>query len=96
MTDWYNDPPEEAEMPECCGREMIVDAAGECLCEVCGGKLEAEKDGFLPAPQEIWPPADEEPPAGPALCPHGEEWGECAPCDHASDLAFDAAREKGR
>lgn len=26
-------------------------------------------------------------------CPHGKEWGECAACDHASDLAFDAARE---
>jgi hypothetical protein len=29
----------------------------------------------------------------PTKCPHGNEWHECGPCDHASDLAYDAARE---
>lgn len=31
------------------------------------------------------------------LCPHGFHWNECAECDHAGDLAYDAAREsRGR
>ena len=31
------------------------------------------------------------------LCPHGNPWGICDACDHAGDLAYDAAREsRGR
>jgi hypothetical protein len=30
---------------------------------------------------------------GPTTCPHGKAWTDCDACDHASDLAYDAARE---
>lgn len=31
---------------------------------------------------------------GPEKCPHGNEWHQCDACDHLSDLAYDAARER--
>lgn len=33
-------------------------------------------------------------PIEPALCPHGNPWGQCNECDFWSDLAYDAWREK--
>lgn len=33
---------------------------------------------------------------GPEHCPHGKEWTGCDACDHAGDIAFDAAREGRR
>jgi hypothetical protein len=35
-------------------------------------------------------------PIQPALCPHGNEWGECDRCDYEGDIAFDATRERRR
>lgn len=40
MNDWYNDPPEEPESPECCGEEMCVKEDGTAFCETCGGEVE--------------------------------------------------------
>lgn len=36
MNDYWNDPPEADEIPECCDEVMTVDAQGDCLCGVCG------------------------------------------------------------
>lgn len=91
MTDYWNDPPEYPEPPECCDDYMDVLDDGSCKCLNCGKTVAA--------PMELDPPWEnsergiEEEPEIPALCPHGNEWGECAPCDHLSDLAYDAARE---
>lgn len=32
----------------------------------------------------------------PPKCPHGNEWVDCDACYVAGDLAYDAARERGR
>ncbi len=42
MNDYWNDPPEEPEIPECCDLEMIVDNDGNCKCSVCGATIEAQ------------------------------------------------------
>ncbi len=105
MTDWYLDPPEVPELPECCGDVMEDTGDGGCTCAHCGRRVDPPED---PTPEEIaammlasalpdpwdegWP--DDEPPRSPT-CPHGHEWGSCATCDHESDLAYDAARERG-
>ena len=31
----------------------------------------------------------------PKFCPHGREWFDCDACDHAADIAYDSARERG-
>lgn len=35
MTDYWNDPPEPPEVPECCGDEMHVNTDGGLMCHVC-------------------------------------------------------------
>lgn len=44
MNDWWNDPPEVEEVPECCGREMQVLDNGACVCRVCKHRIEPEPD----------------------------------------------------
>jgi hypothetical protein len=36
MNDWYNDPLETPEPPECCDDYMIDFEDGVCICPVCG------------------------------------------------------------
>lgn len=91
MHDYWNDPPEYPEPPECCDQEMTVDESGTCRCEVCGKTIEPEPD-IEPPPTNEEPIDFKEPETD--ECPHGKEWVDCGACDHASDLAFDAARER--
>jgi hypothetical protein len=94
MQDYWNNPPEEPEIPECCELEMIVDDDGNCKCSACGATIEAQPDIEPPdEPSEPWPPENKEPPES-ENCPHGKKWGDCGACDHEGDLAFDAARER--
>lgn len=93
MHDRHLDPPDYPEVPECCGDEMDVLKDGTCVCTVCGAKIEP-----TPEPDPAWEitgceelPDDYFP--GPEKCPHGNEWTGCDACDHASDIAYDAARE---
>jgi hypothetical protein len=44
MNDYWNDPPEYTEVPECCDLEMIVDDQGNCQCSECGKRIEHERD----------------------------------------------------
>ena len=44
MQDYWNDPPEEPEIPECCELEMLVDDDGNCKCSACGATIEAQPD----------------------------------------------------
>ena len=93
MQDYWNDPPDEPELPECCGEVMEYDVLTDtCKCSICERKIESAPDI-----EPIDEPKLEELPddffSGPPLCPHGKEWTDCGACDHASDLAYDAARE---
>ena len=85
-----DDPPDEPEIPECCGEEM--DDQGDCcVCAHCGARLPYdayEGDFELDACEYV------EPPEPPPHCPHGNDRGDCSACDHAGDLAYDAAREQ--
>ena len=107
MNDWWNDPPlDEPEPPECphdnCdgvgGLVTLYSAdgeSGECWqCEYCGRRwpYDEPQEPDLPdqgEEEDTWC----EPPPAPSTCPHGRPWGECSACDHAGDLAYDAARE---
>lgn len=44
MKDYWNDPPEVPEVPECCDEIMTVDEDGDCQCEICGKMIIAEND----------------------------------------------------
>ena len=99
MNDWYNDPPEEPELPlcpECDGDADYLrdEKSGQVL--KCG---ECAHQWTLPFPVEPDPPEevvrddDNVPQYAEGKCPHGNRWGDCGACDHASDLAYDAARE---
>jgi hypothetical protein len=90
MNDYWNDPPDYPEPPECCGDCMDVKQDGACVCPNCGKRIE-----FTP---DIDPPDVPEEDFGniqdvPYICPHGNA-DECDACDHASDIAFDAGRER--
>lgn len=107
MNDYWNDPPEEPEMPECCNEVMTLRDNGDCVCETCSK--------VIPRPPDIEPTPDIELPddvdiinkcrtCGKATecvycsdacvqpCVHGNKV-DCEHCYHLSDLAFDAARE---
>tara|TARA_R110000868_G_scaffold6369_1_gene36259 strand:- start:511 stop:666 length:156 start_codon:yes stop_codon:yes gene_type:complete len=45
MNDYWNDPPEQDELPECCGDEMDFDEqTAICSCPKCGRKIEPQPD----------------------------------------------------
>jgi len=44
MNDYWNDPPEQEEVPECCDNVMSVDDHGNCKCVTCGKTIEAQQD----------------------------------------------------
>lgn len=49
MRDFWNDPPEEYEPPECCGEPMDIDSAtGVCSCAKCSRRIEPKLD---PSPE---------------------------------------------
>ena len=92
MRDYWNDPPEEPEPPECCGEMCEVTDDGIAFCPKCGKRFEREPEPLYDTLEEKEEAYGE--PIAPALCPHGNEWGACDPCDHEGDIAFDAARER--
>lgn len=44
MNDYWNDPPEIEEPPECCGDFMDVTDGGACVCPTCGKRIEPQPD----------------------------------------------------
>ena len=45
MNDYWNDPPEEPEHPECCGEYMdVCEDTGIATCATCGRRIEPEPD----------------------------------------------------
>jgi hypothetical protein len=109
MNDWWNDPPEEPEPPPCpeggCdgfGEVVTLYAAdgseGDCFrCDVCGRTWPLPPEPDEPEPEDFFDEKDfMRSFTVPERCPHGREWGDCCDCDHAGDLAYDAAREQRR
>lgn len=83
MNDWWNDPPEED-----------YDDSEPTDYDYLLGRCDCDDD---PQPEDFATP--ELPPdffADRGLCPHGATYAECNACMIASDLAYDAARERGR
>jgi hypothetical protein len=104
MNDYHLDPPEYPEIPECCNDEMDVSESGDCTCSHCGKTIIAIDFEEGPEPEEWkcdacglrYPCKCEDGYHGPEKCPHNNEWSNCDACDHASDIAHDAAREGKR
>jgi hypothetical protein len=95
MNDYHLDPPDEVDLPLCCGDEMECGEDGVCVCLECGRKVEPVADiEPVEVPLEDW--GGDEGDAGPDRCPHGREWGSCDACDYLGDLAYDAGREGRR
>lgn len=45
MNDYWNDPPDDCEPPECCGEFMdFNENTGACTCAKCGKIIEPQKD----------------------------------------------------
>ena len=44
MNDYWNDPPETEEPPECCGEMMEVYDDGSCKCQTCGATVDPPVD----------------------------------------------------
>lgn len=89
MNDYWNDPPEVPEPPECCGYLMTAREDGSLVCENCSRVIEPTPDIEPPELEEAreeLPPADE--------CPHGKQFGDCGECDYRGDIEYDAARER--
>jgi hypothetical protein len=100
MNDYYNDPPECPDPPEWyCLLEIALEDAPESIATAIRSILDKWTDEYnaardyeeYPSETVIDLPDDF---TGPELCPHGEEWTNCDPCDHASDIAYDSAREQ--
>ena len=95
MNDYWNEPPDYPEAPECCDLEMDVDADGNCKCSKCGATIDSPEDI---GPMEDAGMPDDLAPGDPGghskCCHHGKRCGNCDACDHLGDLAYDAARER--
>jgi hypothetical protein len=92
MTDYWNDPPEAPEVPECCEQEMDVTPEGAVFCRQCGTR-------YFPYTRNCDPPVMpdmelvEEEPRNAGPCRHGNI-GPCDQCDFLADIAYDSAREQ--
>lgn len=93
MNDYHLDPPEEPEVPECCGYEMLVNNDGSCVCLECHRRIEAPPEPEIESFEDVDIDIDFTKDT-PTECPHGNPWSECDACFHASDIAYDAARER--
>lgn len=93
MNDYWNDPPEFEEAPECCGEMMELGKETDFVCSVCGKTLYETPDEPDPAAWEDVQPwegleYDSE------MCRHGNEWNARNACAYESDIAYDAMRER--
>lgn len=92
MNDYWNEPPDMPEPPECCGDFMDIMDDGTAVCPECGHKVEPMPD-IEPVLNDL---PEEQMTIDPDWCRHGTEHGECHHCEHLADIAFDAARESRR
>jgi len=92
VNDFWNDPPESPDVPECCGQPMDVSETGACVCERCQRRIEPKAESADVAPVQWTDDSERMVPMG-AKCPHGREWFDCGACQVASDIAHDVNRE---
>lgn len=110
MNDYWNDPPEEPEPPQCPRDDC--DGYGELkhghedgmtlFCDTCGKEWDVDYPSEPDPPDWKCDECGEQYPCscmeedGPETdeCPHGNPWEDCGACDHEGDIAFDAAREQ--
>lgn len=101
MQDYWNDPPDEQEPPEWYMTledvleqqdppQTVADAIREVM-EKWVQEHNAQHDIDLLLENQESIDFEE---SGADECPHGKRWGDCDACDYASDIAFDAARER--
>ena len=97
MRDWWNDPPDQPEIPLCphCEIELDVLPNGDLVCSECGHRIqyvpdysEAEIEESQRRIEEVLGPEEVN-----KLCRHGR-MDECPDCDYESDVAFDTERER--
>jgi hypothetical protein len=50
MNDYWNDPPEDYEPPECCNEPMDIKTTGVLSCAKCGKRIEPKQDP-IPDPE---------------------------------------------
>jgi DNA-directed RNA polymerase subunit RPC12/RpoP len=99
VNDYWNDPPEQDEGPQCpyCG--IPLNPFGALFqCSECGHIMIVKaQPEIAPEPEPAEPITwdDRMIPMG-GKCPHGNEWFSCDACDHASDIAYDSNRERGQ
>ena len=55
MNDWWNDPPDAPEIPECCNDEMHVMLDGTAICLKCGNQVAPDPDPVPEPPDEELP-----------------------------------------
>ena len=102
MTDNHLDPPDEPEPPEWYYRlwvyleeEQPPETVATAIRQAMRAWVDLMNQEYNPGPETL-----EELPddfyQGPEHCPHGKEWTGCDACDHASDIAYDTAREGTR
>lgn len=86
--EWYlaiEDAALDQEVPQALGTAIL-----KLLEDWCGSQSQSESD---PGPEPVVELPDDYF-KGPEKCPHGNEWHNCDACDHASDIAYDTARER--
>lgn len=94
MQDFWNDPPEE-DTPYCtkCENEMDIRPDGSAICRTCGNLIGPPSRDADPVPVEEKAFQNKPEPKS-KWCPHGKRWSECNDCYVASDMAYDANRER--
>lgn len=100
MQDYWNDPPDDQEPLEWyMTLEDVIDEQDlpQSVADAIRKAMEEWVNEYN-AQHDIEPPIDNEEPIDFTEleikeCPHGKKWGDCDACYHASDIAFDAARE---
>ena len=104
MREYWLDPPEYPEQPECLECEdgfMEDEGDNKLVCDSCGATVVVDPP-MSPEDEEILRVMEEDigqddPVPKYKKCPHGNDWGECDTCDYLGDIAYDSAREsRGR
>lgn len=85
MNDYWNDPPEQPDLPVCCEDFMDILEDGNAVCGKCGKRIETRQEEYeLPEPDDTLEERDSE----------KEKFPEDTYDYAADDLAFDAERER--
>ena len=103
MNDTHLDPPEYREPPEWYYRlweyletEQPPEFVAVAIRQAMQMWTDLMNQEYDPGPEPVEEYLPDVYYGGPEHCPHGIDWSNCDACYHASDIAYDAAREAGR